>query len=210
VDDKEKKAIDAEWDELWSRTQMTFDEAGEAQYNKRCEVALKKLKRAGLKEPPFDVYRAKKAIIRYSHTLKYLMSCEEAGVSKMDMHVVFDLWPAAKSVVEFINRARDTFFELETPEKVARLREQLEKLATDDKGKIKASVKAVMFALANMDRKHFGESRKGMDAGGEDEQERRPGGGGGILVKVIGEAAKALATPPSADVAERAVVITDA
>ena len=205
----EDEAIDREWDELWGRARMTFSDADEATYNKRVEVSLKKLKRAGLTEPPFDVRAVKRALVRYSHTLRYVMSCEEAGLSRVDMHVVLDLWPAAKSVVEFINRVRDTCYEQETPEKVARLREQLEKLATDDKGKCGASVKAVLFALERLDKKHFGDSR-GAQEPAEDEERRRVGGGGGILFRIVGDAAKALEKPPPPQIAERAVVITDA
>ena len=209
VNEAEKKEIEAEWDALWERVQLMFDEDAEAAYNRRVEVAQKKLKRAGLEEPPLDMAKIKKALVRYSHTLRYSMALEEAGVSKLDMQTALDLWPMAKSAVEFLNKVRDGTWEIESVEKVARYREQLDKLATDDKGKCKASVKAVMFALGQMDRKHFGQAT-GPQVDGEDEGKRTSGGGGGgILVRVIGDAAKLCEAPPQNRLEDKARVFID-
>lgn len=210
MNDEEKKSIEAEWDALWGRVQLMFDEDAEAVYNRRVEVAQKKLRRAGLTEPPLDMAKIKKALVRYSHTLRYSMALEEAGVSKLDMQTALDLWPMAKSAVEFLNKVRDGTWEIESVEKVARYREQLDKLATDDKGKCRASVKAVMFALGQMDRKHFGQAA-GAQADEEDESAKRrtSGGGGGILVRVIGDAAKICEAPPQNRLDNKAAVFID-
>lgn len=209
VNEAEKKEIEAEWAKLWERVMLMFDEDAEAKYNLRCEVAKKKLKRAGLEEPPLDMLKIKKALVVYSRTLRYRLALDEADVSRLDMQTALDLWPAAKSAVEFVNKVRDGEWELESVEKVVRYREQLDKLATDDKGKCRASVKAVMFALGQMDRKHFGQAT-GAQVDGEDEGKHTSGGGGGgILVKVIGDAAKICEAPPQNRLEDKARVFID-
>ena len=175
---------------------MMLDDEGVEREEKRKAVTLKKLRRAGLEAPPVDLDLVRATLLEYAECMKYTEAVKKTGIAKRDMAVAFDLWPESKTVEEYICRVRDEEYERKRADVVSTLREQMEKLATDDKGECGANVKAVLFGLERLDRRHFSDPRTSEGIGGDDGRALPHRGGGGILININGDAARISAAPP--------------
>lgn len=199
--------LEKRWAELYVRAKMMLDDEGLAQEEKRKDVAAKKLRRAGLEAPPVDLQKVKATLLKYAECMKYSEAVKATGIMKSDMACAFDLWPEAKTVEEYICRVRDEEYERKRADVVSGLREQMEKLALDDKGECKANIKAIMFGLQNLDRRRFGEA---VSDGDDAERRVLPSRNGGILINIQGDAAKVCAVAPNPEALDnKAAVFID-
>lgn len=198
--DKEKDreiVVPLEWDVLWERARLSFEDADEDSYARRSATAAKKLKRAGLSAPPVDVDAAKRAICVYATNFVYNDALKQVGISHVDMATACDLVPEVAMAREYVRRLiRDV--EDSDDESVAQTAKATLVAAAGGLAVPKQSVDAAKFMLGHIKEK-FGESGGKRVAEEDDPSKKKPNGSGGIVINIVGDAAAKLLQPNRPD-----------
>lgn len=161
--ESEKRTSEA-WERLLSLALASLDDH-DAERLERCrQVARKKLARRGLSEPPVDREAVKRFLLLYAGLKKRHGEClAESGIDVGMLLTAYDLWPEAKFVRDYVARLREEARAMRNEDRLDRALESLDRLNTEEGCELNA--KSVMFTVSSLDRKTFGEERKGVGGG---------------------------------------------
>ncbi len=159
----EKKELTAEeelaYRHLSGRAFASLDEHGETDLMKRRGAVEKRLAKLGVDEDLSSRAEAKRFLLLFSDLeTTYRAAAKKAGISLVDLHAAFAMWPEGKMVRDYLLNVKKDLTRVQDIEDLRLARQSIRDLMKDAKSG--GDAKAAMFVMSKLDKERFGEDPK--------------------------------------------------
>ena len=144
---------------LSGRAFASLDEHGETDLMKKRGAVEKRLAKLGIGEDLSNREEAKRFLLLFADLeTTYKAAAKKAGISLVDLHAAFAMWPEGKMVRDYLLNVKKDLTRVQDIEDLRAARETIRAVMKDAKSG--GDSKAAMFVMSKLDKERFGEDPK--------------------------------------------------
>ena len=137
-----------------------MDEHGETDLMKKRGAVEKRLAKLGIGEDLSNREEAKRFLLLFADLeTTYKAAAKKAGISLVDLHAAFAMWPEGKMVRDYLLNVKKDLTRVQDIEDLRAARETIRAVMKDAKSA--GDAKAAMFVMSKLDKERFGEEPRG-------------------------------------------------